>query len=594
MAVSLCDGMAYRIMEDEIIERSQALSFFLNGHIEDALLVYDRDGKYSGIITYKSLLYASDMNQAVVREKLVLEEGKGECFWERAQNLIQGSNDSMLPVFNRDMELLYFARYNSELNAAWTKLLYIQWYVDENLWKNFKGYHKHIHFTGAMSDVLYFFRKWLCSVGTKVSVEGEVWRLLGIEEADYVAETANIVDEECTLLESVYAYYRGLMEESVCEDVAELKELLLKPYISADAEKRKIIFELTEHSFFAESISALIIYYLQRGDIECVALFPTLDRIMIRNLDNVKKIAGIVKRIESFGGKCYSMQVPKVLEQEYDVCYFCSEYSGSLSLIKAKYVVGLQTTAVYTHMYYVRGKFEEVFSDKARGEIDYLVTSEFIADWIGEKNQKWEEKILGFGYPKLDTLYQSLSSPEIPEEWLERTKGKKVFLFVVDSISEEIWNYFSDSADNVLIWRPHPMIRDRISWKKEMEKRSKMHNVIVDKRLSYYASFRLSDALVAVAPTSVTVNYLYMDKPVCILDSKEPSEELAIDYRQEAWYKCAYIAFGTDDILDFLEMVSRGGDRKKDELEPYRKCMVNHFDGKVCERIYNYFEESIE
>lgn len=125
MAVSLCDGMAYRIMEDEIIERSQALSFFLNGHIEDALLVYDRDGKYSGIITYKSLLYASDMNQAVVREKLVLEEGKGECFWERAQNLIQGSNDSMLPVFNRDMELLYFARYNSELNAAWTKLLYI-------------------------------------------------------------------------------------------------------------------------------------------------------------------------------------------------------------------------------------------------------------------------------------------------------------------------------------------------------------------------------------------------------------------------------------------------------------------------------------
>ncbi len=49
MAVSLCDGMAYRIMEDEIIERSQALSFFLNGHIEDALLVYDRVGKIEQI-----------------------------------------------------------------------------------------------------------------------------------------------------------------------------------------------------------------------------------------------------------------------------------------------------------------------------------------------------------------------------------------------------------------------------------------------------------------------------------------------------------------------------------------------------------------
>ena len=48
------------------------------------------------------------------------------------------------------------------------------------------------------------------------------------------------------------------------------------------------------------------------------------------------------------------------------------------------------------------------------------------------------------------------------------------------------------------------------------------------------------------------INYLYMDKPICILDSDQDFEETAMDYRQEMWYKSADYAFG-DDVLRFFQ-----------------------------------------
>ncbi len=586
MAIDLYNGTAYIIRENELMERSEALSFFMRGHMEDALSLYDMDGKYCGLITYKSLLNTSSMREAVIKEKLILEKGNGEAFWERAQRLIQGSADNVLPVFNSEMKLLYFAKYNSKLVSAWNKVFWIQRWIDEDLWKNFKEYKKHFHIVGGMSDVLYYFRKWLCSVGAEVSVEGEAWSFFGIEETVPEDGDVYIVDALEELLQSVDLQYIDLLEDVMHDEVAELKQLLLKPYECDD--RRSILFHMTDYAYLAESISPLVFYYLKHGENHCVAIFPSVRLITKLRKGNVRKVIELIKKIESFGGKCYSLQISEVLEQEYDICYLCSQYSGRLPSVKAKYVVGLQTTAIYTHMYGEKGGFAQVFSDKAREEIDYLVASEFIADWVSEKDQKWENKILRFGYPKLDTLYRSLSSSEIPKEWMEKIKGKKVFLSVENFISQEIWDYFFESDDKVLIWRPHPV--ESIQWEKEKEKRNRMHNVIVDGEMSYYASFQISDALLTEGCTSVTLNYLYMDKPVCIVDRESSSEEFVIDFRQEAWYKSAYIAFNAEDVVEFVEMVSRGEDRKKDELEPYRRRMISHFDGRVCERIYNYFE----
>ena len=51
MPVCLCDGDVYIIENHEEFDRRWALSFFLNGHVQDYLLLYDK-----GIITYSSLL----------------------------------------------------------------------------------------------------------------------------------------------------------------------------------------------------------------------------------------------------------------------------------------------------------------------------------------------------------------------------------------------------------------------------------------------------------------------------------------------------------------------------------------------------------
>ena len=541
MAVSLCNGVAYVVGKGEQIERGKAFSFFLNGHLEDVLLLYDEDDGYYGMITYKSLLESHNMEEAVICEKLILDEEDADEFWRKAQNHLQDADSGVLPVFGRDMELLYFARYNSELRGAWGRLQYLQQNIDKKFWKQFKEYGRQVHIAGV-NDVLYFFRKWLCSIGVRVSVEGEIWKLMGVEESPAEGGEILVTDETCGLVHSLYLEYMEILEGTMADELAELKDLLWEPYICRQ-EQGKIIFHLTEYSYFADSILPLVIYYLERGK-ECIAVFSPLHSIIWMGRENAQKLIKIIRRIQGLGGKCYLYEEKELWMQEYEICYLCSEYSNNFPSVKAKNVVAVQITAIYTHMYWIEGRFESVFSEQAREAVDYLVVSEFAADWICKRNPKWEDKMLRFGYPKLDTLYHSLwRENEIPAEWKEKAAGKKVILITLNEISSTWWEFLEDRAGIAVIWRPHPLMEREDSIKGNMDKAERMDNVIIDRRLSYYASFQLSDALITSVYSSIAVNYLYLDKPVCILDSDYDFAKAAIDYRQETWYKSADIVF---------------------------------------------------
>jgi hypothetical protein len=63
------------------------------------------------------------------------------------------------------------------------------------------------------------------------------------------------------------------------------------------------------------------------------------------------------------------------------------------------------------------------------------------------------------------------------------------------------------------------------------------------------------------------------------------------DYADQAWFKAMYTAESIEDVENFLTMVGKGEDHRKEELQPYRDYMTRGFEGQVCERIYESLKE---
>ncbi len=373
--------------------------------------------------------------------------------------------------------------------------------------------------------------------------------------------------------------------------ISELKQLLLRPYYKQVICEKSILFWMPSYAYFVDSILSLIYRYIKERK-RCIVMIPVEDVIEIGD-KNINDMIVLIKQIEFLGGRCYSNHQKNVYSDKFSLCYLCSEYSYPIpSTLRRNidYVVALQTTALYVHMYRIKERFNDVFSEKQRKEIDYLITSNYMADWIGERDTQWNEKILRFGYPKLDALYNAFSSEiSIPKEWKKKIEGKKVLL--VTNVEEMVLNILGKEESCAIIWRPHPLVlQEKKDWVKCICK--KYQNIILDDMVSYYISFRISDALISGIISSIMVNYLYTGKALCFYDTKFDQNPV-IDFRKEVWYKSAYIVSTETEVLEFARMIAQGKDMEKQELAYYRHYIINNFDGKVCDRVYDFFEDKM-
>lgn len=587
MPVSLCDGNVYSVNKKDI-GQEWCVTFFSNGHAEDYLLLYE-DNQYQGMITYQCILHAADFEKCIIDEKLLI----GDTLWNDAGEIFEANPAiQVVPVFNDSMEILYIAKYDAALMQPWKKLCEMQMFVDQKLWESFQQYENYVHIKG-INDVLFQLRKWLISLGVKVSVEGEAWKAFGVEGIAGWDNEIVVIDSKCNWVESLYEEYYSWLE---CSS-ARLKKLLYKPYISDGTGKEKIAFYLTQFPYFTESIQPLIFRYLQ-SDKECVLIFPNIKMIMSRGADNINKMINLIGKFEALGAKCYVADEKTVYSNTFFVCFLCSEYSGRLPQKLrevSRFIVAVQITALYIHMYQSIGKFEQVFSEQSMNEIDYLVASEYIADWICRRNGQWDRKILRFGYPKLDTLYHSQAAQSnIPIEWKEKIKGKTVFLFTTYDMDHSWLEFFMDrNADMIAIWRPHPHSMATVEEQKKIKDIKEHYNVIIDDKPSYDISFQVSDALIASLHSSVMLNYLYTEKPICLFGGVKTYQNAVIDYRDEIWYKCAYGTSDSWEVLNFIKRVGRGEELIGKDQILYRRRIMSNFDGEVCNRIFDYFEEKV-
>lgn len=115
-----------------------------------------------------------------------------------------------------------------------------------------------------------------------------------------------------------------------------------------------------------------------------------------------------------------------------------------------------------------------------------------LTEWQGKHTkQKWEEKILGLGSPKMDKVVNtSKDDLEIPKEWqsiIQKTDGsRKKIVFYNTSLSaflehsdsylekiEDVLNVFwQEKEEVVLLWRPHPLMQTTMkSMRPEVEEK---------------------------------------------------------------------------------------------------------------------------
>lgn len=117
--------------------------------------------------------------------------------------------------------------------------------------------------------------------------------------------------------------------------------------------------------------------------------------------------------------------------------------------------------------------------------------------------------------------------------------------------------------------------------------------MIIDDTPTYYVAFRISNALISSVQSSVMINYLCTNKPICLYcyDNYVDTVEWTMNYRNEIWYKSAYSALREEEVLDFIKRIEAGEKVISDEQTRYHRYITSNFDGKMCQRIYNFFEK---
>ncbi len=362
--------------------------------------------------------------------------------------------------------------------------------------------------------------------------------------------------------------------------------------------EREILFYGPLYSYSWSGVAPLFEYYMKQGNARCTVVFPSVWEIIKIGKRNLWEITDIVADIRSWGGQVGLYDDCWYLDRVYDVCYVilgCSPWHAKNGVFRSsKAVISLQTLAYHTHYYIGDESFERMFGEQHREEIDDAVVSGFLARWAGQKEKKWQKKLLALGYPKMDSLYEELQTCQIPDEWRRMTKGRRVFLFTV--YCKELFQYCLEYCENdkaVLVWRPHPLSLESPQMKALAEGWKNRKNVLIDENPSYSPAFCISDALITTFCSSVQINYLLTDKPVLILDKGYlGAESNDIDFQEEAWYRAAYTANSKKECEDFIDMMIDGRDDQKEEKLPYRQFMQQGFDGKVCERIAAFAEQN--
>lgn len=303
----------------------------------------------------------------------------------------------------------------------------------------------------------------------------------------------------------------------------------------------------------------------------------------------------------------------KIEEQEPEMIFIHNPYDEHNNLTRVpeeyysfnlkKYTKCLVYSPYFTMSRYKKGVADFQYAMPGIYNMDKIVAqSKRVKDIFMTYNHP-ESRILEAGSPKVEAVINKMKKDmEIPKEWKDKLKDKKVFLlnthlsyFPTSSRNtdkngdyavkyhKQILNAILNRKDCALIWRPHPLLKsmiesrfreccDFVNYMEEAIEQSS--NGVIDRTGDYSIAFRCSDALISTY-SSLINEYMVTGKPVMIFQKKpldEYAEKAPIDYRVNYF---RFLPYGMK-FEDFIDMVIKGEDPKYEErMKEVNKAFLN-------------------
>lgn len=172
--IRFCDKEVFCISFNEM-NRSELLCYFLNGHLDEPVCVFDSRGLYLGYITYYMLLKNSDTENAILREKIILDQN----IWKNARLFfaVHGKDSgeyTLLPIIDDKRQLICFAYEDDDANRELRMLRELQEHTSALQFADIYPHIQSVKISG-FHELAYFFAKYLRKQGISVLTEGELW-----------------------------------------------------------------------------------------------------------------------------------------------------------------------------------------------------------------------------------------------------------------------------------------------------------------------------------------------------------------------------------------------------------------------------------
>lgn len=161
--------------EYELLGRNRLLSYFLAGHLDEIVCVYDSFGTFMGIITYHSLLHSISVEAALNKEYVVLDDD----LWRNARDIFKkrcNVRDLIpLPVLDKDYQLICFAYQDADANREIRMLRELRETEGALRFLDVFPQYKCVKIYG-FNELAYFFVDYLKNQNIPVELESAMWR----------------------------------------------------------------------------------------------------------------------------------------------------------------------------------------------------------------------------------------------------------------------------------------------------------------------------------------------------------------------------------------------------------------------------------
>lgn len=279
----------------------------------------------------------------------------------------------------------------------------------------------------------------------------------------------------------------------------------------------------------------------------------------------------------------------------------CRQYVKLMIAAIPNVVMNEENTDI--HFRYIMNAYQKM-------EPDYYLVDKL--PFIGLQGYIPRQKLIQMGSPQFDEIFfQMNKTSECPSGW-NKLKGKRTIMWAtdhgiqgfrptngltIDCYLKSLIDYFRKHEEMGLIIRPHPfLIRELTNadgfwsmtdYKQLVDYCEKSPNVVWDDTFDYCNAFNMSDGYMIDANCSMICAALALDKPICRLQRPDIDEW----YIHQDLSECYYYAKNMEEITDFIEMVKKGKDSKREIRYSHSKDAYVAFDGLNGKRMKDFIVE---